>query len=90
MNDAFGKKERANFSVKSEISVNQRTTNPETSEEMVNAYGTYNIQPTANTENDFPAIAQGTPPNMEKRSKKFFRGANDKNPAADTSDKHCL
>lgn len=28
--------------------------------DMVNRYGTYNIQPTADTENEFPAIKQGT------------------------------
>ncbi len=33
--------------------------NPEDAEDMVNQYGTYNIQPTADTENEFPAIAQG-------------------------------
>lgn len=27
--------------------------------DMVNRYGTYNIQPTADTENEFPAIKQG-------------------------------
>lgn len=27
--------------------------------DMVNKYGTYNIQPTNNTDNTFPAIAQG-------------------------------
>jgi len=27
--------------------------------ELINQYGTYNIQPTADTENVFPAIAQG-------------------------------
>lgn len=34
---------------------------PDTCFEMVNAYGTYEIQPTANTPNDFPAISQGLP-----------------------------
>ena len=29
--------------------------------DMVNMYGTYNIQPTANTENVFPLIAPGLP-----------------------------
>lgn len=29
--------------------------------DMINEYGTYEIQPTANTENTFPAIAQGLP-----------------------------
>ena len=28
--------------------------------EMLNTFGTYNIQPTANTDNEFPAIAQGS------------------------------
>ena len=45
---------------------------------------------TANTENDFPAIAQGIPKYMKERPLEFFRGADDPNPAADTSDKHCL
>ena len=31
------------------------------SQELVNQYGTYNIQRTAETENFFPAIAQGLP-----------------------------
>lgn len=29
--------------------------------DVVNKYGTYNIQPTADTENTFPTIAQGLP-----------------------------
>lgn len=32
---------------------------PETAEEMVNRYGTYEIQSTADTENQYPLIAQG-------------------------------
>ncbi len=32
---------------------------PETAEELVNKYGTYNIQPTAESENRYPEIAQG-------------------------------
>ena len=28
---------------------------------LARKFGTYNIQPTADTENDFPAIAQGKP-----------------------------
>ena len=32
---------------------------PETAEELINKYGTYEIQPTADTDNPFPAIAQG-------------------------------
>ena len=35
------------------------TGQPEDAFELINQYGTYNIQPTADTENVFPAIAQG-------------------------------
>lgn len=53
---------------KIEISVkNSATKTPETAEEMVNVYGTYEIQPTANTENQYPAIAQGYNPKIIKR-----------------------
>ena len=34
---------------------------PNTPEEMVNTYGTYEIQPTNATDCDFPAITQGLP-----------------------------
>lgn len=34
---------------------------PNTAFEMVNKYGTYEIQPTADSENAYPMIAQGTP-----------------------------
>ena len=30
-------------------------------EDMINKYGTYNIQPTADTKNLFPQISQGLP-----------------------------
>ncbi len=32
---------------------------PDSSFELVNKYGTYEIQPTADTDNKFPTIAQG-------------------------------
>ncbi len=41
---------------------------PETPYEMVNKYGTYEIQPTAETEKAFPTIAQGLPKNTKKPS----------------------
>ena len=82
--------QRANFSPPLEIPATPFRSCPETCEEMINTYGTYEIQATANTENDFPAIAQGTPEYMKERSLEFFRGADDPNPAADTSDEHCL
>ena len=34
---------------------------PENVRELINMYGTYNIQPTANTDNVFPLIAPGLP-----------------------------
>ena len=40
--------------------------NPETPSEMVNKYGTYEIQPTGETDNEFPTIAQGLPENAKK------------------------
>ncbi len=39
---------------------------PETAEEMVNKYGTYEIQPTADSDHVFPAIAQGLPKNFDE------------------------
>lgn len=70
-----------------ELSVEKFTRNPETVDEMLNSYGTYNIQPTAVNENDFPAIAQGENKRMKARPQEFFRGQADENPAADTSEK---
>lgn len=34
---------------------------PETCDEILHKYGTYNIQPTSDNENDFPKISQGLP-----------------------------
>ena len=39
---------------------------PETAEELINQYGTYEIQPTADTDNPFPHIAQGLPPTNKR------------------------
>lgn len=36
---------------------------PESCEELVNQYGTYQVQKTADTGNRYPAIAQGLPKN---------------------------
>lgn len=62
---------------------------PGTVNEMINTYGTYNIQPTSDTDNIFPAIAQGATPDMERRDKKFYRNGDDFNPASDWSDSDC-
>ena len=40
---------------------------PEDAFEMVNFYGTYEIQATAETDNQYPAIAQGYNPKMKTR-----------------------
>ena len=79
---------KENFNVSLEISASSTNKTPDNCEEMVNAYGTYNIQATADTENDFPAIAQGIPEYMAKRPLKFFRDEGDENPAAGGSDSH--
>lgn len=51
---------------KREPSVRPQVPVPETAEETVNAYGTYNIQPTADTDNIFPTVAQGVPKKKRK------------------------
>lgn len=73
-----------------EMSVEPFDRTPNTCIEMINAYGTYEIQPTADNESDFPAIAQGTPKQWEERPLKFFRDGDDKNPAADFSDEKSI
>ncbi len=61
LGNAPGSKGKAeNFRAPAELSALPYCTNPETCEEMLNTFGTYNIQPTANTDNEFPAIAQGS------------------------------
>ena len=40
---------------------------PEDSFDMVNKYGTYEIQPTADSDNDFPKIAQGLPKEKNRK-----------------------
>ena len=42
---------------------------PDDSFQLVNKYGTYEIQPTADTDNKFPAIAQGFSPKEQKRER---------------------
>ena len=47
---------------------------PESCFDVVNMYGTYNIQKTADTDNAYPAIAQGMPKvgHFARRSKAMF------------------
>lgn len=48
-----------NHKINIEMSVTAIMGEPETAFDMVNKYGTYEIQPTADTDNEFPTIAQG-------------------------------
>ncbi len=48
---------------------NNEIGNAETAFELVNKYGTYEIQPTADTENPFPKIAQGLPKEKNRKQK---------------------
>ena len=41
---------------------------PETAEEYVNFYGTYNIQPTQSSGNTYPAIGQGLDKNTAENT----------------------
>ncbi len=52
-----GKKEYDN----TEFSVQAVGGMPEDAFDMLHKYGTYNIQPTADSDNEFPEIAQGLP-----------------------------
>ena len=42
-------------------SVQQIPGQPESAWELINRYGTYEVQPSNDSENEFPAIAQGLP-----------------------------
>lgn len=42
--------------------------NPDTAPEMTGKYGTYNIQPTSDTENSFPKIEQGLPRHENRKT----------------------
>ena len=54
-------KKRKDEDIQIEIAVNSIVSPPETVYELINKYGTYEIQPTAESDNDFPKIAQGLP-----------------------------
>ncbi len=59
-------KEHKNYIEPLEERITYIPDNPETPFEMVNKYGTYEIQPTSETDNEFPTIAQG----LSKTAKK--------------------
>ncbi len=43
------------------LTLSAKSGQPETTEQLINYYGTYEIQPTADSDNVFPTIAQGLP-----------------------------
>lgn len=43
---------------------------PDGKDDMINRFGTYNIQDTADTSNTFPAIAQGLPREKQETGRK--------------------
>lgn len=59
-------KKNKNYINQLEESITYIPDNPETPSEMVNKYGTYEIQPTGETDNEFPTIAQELPKKAKK------------------------
>lgn len=51
---------------------------PETCDEILHKYGTYNIQPTADSDNSFPKISQGLPTSRKKKHYKGFDNETEK------------
>ena len=45
---------------------------PETCDELLHKYGTYNIQPTAESDNSYPKISHGLPKSRKKKNYKGF------------------
>lgn len=52
---------KQNKKINKEIRIESVHGDPVDTFDMLNKYGTYEIQPTADTENLFPAISQGNP-----------------------------
>ena len=50
----------------SEYSLIKPSGEPENVKELLNKYGTYEVQDTSDTDNEFPAIAQGLPENKKE------------------------
>lgn len=63
------------FYVPSDPSVVPWDRTPDTSEELINTYGTYEIQPSNDSEFMFPAISQGLPSeNIQHHPDRFHEG----------------
>ena len=63
MKDEKYKKAKDKFEVAANAVIGQ----PLDSMEMVNKYGTYEIQPTNDSDHDFPKIAQGLPDEKNRK-----------------------
>lgn len=68
---------KKNKKVNMEIAVESIGGAPETAFDLVRKYGTYEIQPTADTANVFPTIAQGMPKTGIKPAKDSVTTADD-------------
>lgn len=67
--DIMKDKNKKDKDIQIEIAVNHIASQPETVYELINKYGTYQIQPTAESDNDFPKIAQGFPKSENRKTK---------------------
>lgn len=72
-NRSENSKNKNQSSIKVDISADPVYGEPQDVFDMVNKYGTYNIQPTSDTHHDYPKIAQGLSKveNDESKKKKF-------------------
>ena len=50
------------------VSAQDVASQPETVYELLNKSGTYEIQPTSDSDNDFPKIAQGLPKTVNRKT----------------------
>lgn len=59
--DRMNRENKRGKKLDTEMSVTAILGQPETLFDLVNKYGTYEIQPTSDSGNEFPAISQGLP-----------------------------
>ena len=63
------KQEKKTDRVDLPLDIQSLNVQPTTAEEMVNKYGTYEIQPTSDSGNVFPTIAAGLPRALQAKKK---------------------
>lgn len=68
--DLFMKKDKKQSKIKTDISCDPIHGEPHDAFDIINKYGTYNIQPTSDTHNEYPKIAQGLSKRAEKEAEK--------------------